>query len=343
MISIFFRLLLLFVLPYGLFLASIQWGGTMIQQTIDQQNDKPFQSSSSMALVVDSLSFDSFDSLLLTTFSMQRYIHSESISSDSFSLVLQKNSSQNYTLTYNSASAPNELYQIRWLLSEHSLNYYLADTLNKPMVTTQSSFNMLKTMGQWVEQYTQIINSIFNLLFLILVFWPIQKLSLRRALAFRSFLWKSIVLFSLGLFISYLGYYAAINTEQKGLINSLLFTLKNNFSWYWPVYHLMIYIPFVILYVAVIWPYSLDRKDRYLIHAKQFWSTISFIVILSLLSTINSSITAWFSPFIYVLACTDMIFSDQLFWIDAIKSSSMNVLLSLGMVFLILRLKRSLR
>ena len=143
MISIFFRLLLLFVLPYGLFLASIQWGGTMIQQTIDQQNDKPLQKGgASMALVVDSLSFDSFDSLLLTTFSMQQFIHSESISSDSFSLVLQKNSIQNYTLTYNSASTPNELYQIRWLLSEHSLNYYLADTLDKPIVTTQSSFSM---------------------------------------------------------------------------------------------------------------------------------------------------------------------------------------------------------
>ena len=201
----------------------------------------------------------------------------------------------------------------------------------------------MQMMGELVEQYTQAINFVFNILFLLLVFWPVQKLSLRKAISFRSFLWQSTLLMTSSIIFIFGGYYLAISTQHEGLINSLLFTLTNNFHWTWILFHFLIFFPFLLIYIAMIWPNNLEKKIVTILILVNTGYPVLWILLLIGLPALIPNSTAWSIPFLGALGSSDQLFANEFLWLDGLKMFSLNIILSLLIVYLILRLKQSLR
>lgn len=171
-------------------------------------------------------------------------------------------------------------------------------------VEITNTFNPIFTLGSIMEQIKGGLSNVLNLLFVLLVLWLIRNLVLRAAFVAPAKFWINLAFIFvgtlLGMFLVFLGFQSGINTDQEGMIRSLILSIQQLLVWNKLSSIFLLWIPVWLLIIGLlgcIVAFSKRMIDAYL---RTFWGAVILNVVCLLgmlpiveLSTIDAYLPLW--------------------------------------------------
>jgi len=215
---------------------------------------------------------------------------------DSVTTVIVVNSPTKVTLTYNSRKDQGVAYQFtEW--TESYKEDQLATQLDSLGVIVDNSqtirveqndlFNPMSAINDLISQVKNSLANILNLLVVLLVFWLVRNallVSRHKPKDQLAIVGMTVFLVALsGMAVVGFGFYQGISIAQEGMIQNVIFTMKELLKWKNTGPSLLLWIPCWLFIIGIMGSLIFGTKSLLKSHLRSFWG----VIVLSLIALVG--------------------------------------------------------
>lgn len=285
------RLFLAFLIPYLVFSAVMQQSAIRIDATLETIGEDPELAIIGIEKLPPSLTKELKDIATIRTVASNN-IAQQLLQKDSIVSIIEVKTPTQIKVTYNSSKDKATTYQFLELVEiykKEQLQMQLdsagleLDESQQIQVKETDLFNPILAINGVINQIKNSLANVLNLLFVLLVFWMVRNALLvsrhkqKGQLVIIAF---TVLLVALsGMVAVGVGFYKGISIAQEGMIQNVIFSIKELLKWEHVGDFLLLWIPCWLFLTAILGSIIFGTKDLLKAHVRSFWAVILFSVV----------------------------------------------------------------
>lgn len=285
------RLFLAFLIPYLVFSAVMEQAAIRIDSTIDSIGDDPQLAIVGFANLPPSLTKELKRIVDIRTVESSNHAQ-QLLKQDSVASVIEVETPTQIKVTYNSSKDEATAYQFLELIEAYKKEQLQIQLDSAGLVLDESQqievreidlFNPMLAINTIINQIKNSLANVLNLLFVLLVFWMVRNailLSRHKQKEKILVLAFTVLLVGIsGMLAVGLGFYKGISIEQEGMIQSVIFSIKELLKWDNTGSFLLLWIPCWLFLIGILGSIIFSTKNLLKSHVRSFWVVIVFSVV----------------------------------------------------------------